>query len=65
MKPELVVHTNHVPVNQRQRLNRLAIDVLKLRDQLTRAQIRMVYDEIEKARDALSAILDRADGKNA
>jgi hypothetical protein len=59
------VHTNHVPVNQRQRLNRLAIDVLKLRDQLTRAQIRMVYDEIEKARDALSAILDRADGKNA
>ena len=32
---------------------------------LSAAEARGVYEELQKARDALSRILDRADGKNA
>jgi hypothetical protein len=39
-------------------------DVKALFD-LTRAEVRGVYSEIETARDALSRILDHADGKDA
>jgi hypothetical protein len=61
--PELV--HSEVPAHQKQRLARLMMDVLRLREQLTRAQIRSVYPELEAARDALSNLLDKADGKNA
>ena len=61
--PELV-HSK-VPEFQQQRLMRMMIDVLKLREQLTRAEIRACYDELETARDALSRLLDKADGKDA
>jgi hypothetical protein len=46
------------------RVFRLMADTLFL-SRLTPLQARAVYDEIEKARDALSRILDHADGKNA
>jgi hypothetical protein len=54
-----------MPAHQKQRLTRLMTDVLRLREQLTRAQIRTVYQELEAVRDALSNLLDKADGKNA
>lgn len=47
------------------RLIRLLADVRTLQLCLTRAKVRASYDKLEAARDALSRILDRADGKNA
>lgn len=44
------------------RLFRVLSDVSRLRE-LTRGEARTVYEELEAARDALSLILDRADGK--
>jgi hypothetical protein len=32
---------------------------------ISRAETRAVYDQIERARDALSRLLDHADGKDA
>jgi hypothetical protein len=46
------------------RVVRIRADTIKLAD-LPLAEIRSVYEQIEKARDALSRILDRADGKDA
>lgn len=46
----------------KQRVIRIQLDAHLLRH-LTLAEIKMVYSEIEAARDALSRVLDRADGK--
>jgi hypothetical protein len=46
------------------RLIRILTDIKAL-SRLTRPEVRGVYGEIEIARDALSRILDDADGKNA
>jgi hypothetical protein len=54
-----------LPVAQEQRLMRVIRDVCILRAALTRAQIRTEYATLEKARDELSRMLDKADGKNA
>lgn len=40
------------------------MDAVALR-KLSRAEVRAIYDKLETVRDALSRILDRADGKNA
>ena len=46
------------------RIIRIRADTIRLAD-LPLAEIRACYEQIEKARDALSRILDRADGKDA
>lgn len=56
-----LVHSAPSPVIQK-RLTRMMMDV-RLLATLTRAEARTLYDEIETVRDALSLILDRADGK--
>jgi len=48
----------------KRRVFRIMGDALVL-SRLTPRQVRPVYDELEKARDALSRILDHADGKDA
>ena len=47
---------------QQRRVMRLMLDVRKLLG-LSKAEIKAVYRELEAARDALSRILDRVDGK--
>jgi hypothetical protein len=47
----------------KQRVIRLETDVLMLRS-LTSAEIRGIYDHLETARDELSRLLDRANGKH-
>ena len=44
------------------RLTRVMADVVQLK-KLTPAEARAIYRELELVRDALSTILDRADGK--
>jgi hypothetical protein len=46
------------------RVTRMEMDAVALR-KLSRAEVRAIYDKLETVRDALSRILDRADGKNA
>lgn len=60
--PELV--HSELPDAELQRITRVLSDIRKLHG-LTRAQVRTVYDALEAGRDALSVILDKADGKNA
>jgi hypothetical protein len=48
----------------RKRVFRIVGDALTL-SRLSAPEIRAVYEEIERARDALSQLLDRADGKHA
>lgn len=50
------------PAELQKRLFRMLSDVSRLRE-LTRGEAQTVYSELEAARDALSLILDRADGK--
>jgi len=61
--PELV-HSELPDVTQR-RLIRIMTDVAALGQGLTLAQTKSAYCEIEAARDGLSRLLDRADGKHA
>jgi signal transduction histidine kinase len=58
-----LVHTQ-ASEDTKRRCIRLLADALVL-SRLTRAEVRAAYSEIEKARDALSRILDHADGKHA
>lgn len=44
------------------RVTRMMMDAKVLKD-LSRAEARAVYDYLEATRDALSSVLDRADGK--
>lgn len=44
-----------------QRVLRIRHDALALRETMTKAQARSAYPILEKARDDLSAVLDRAD----
>jgi hypothetical protein len=48
---------------QQQRLTRMMQDTLAL-SKLSPAEIRAAYAELETIRDALSRMLDRADGKS-
>lgn len=59
-----LVHSS-LPTAQEQRLIRVMNDVCILRAALTPAQIKTQYEALERARDALSRMLDKADGKNA
>lgn len=61
--PELV--HSELPEVQQRRVLRLLADIKILRLALTRGQTMTVYSELEAARDALSLMLDQADGKNA
>jgi hypothetical protein len=47
-----------------QRMQRMLMDVRAL-SRLTKVQAQSVHEELELVRDALSRILDRADGKHA
>lgn len=47
-----------------QRITRIMMECKVLRSKLTRGEARARYLEIEAARDTLSEILDRADGKS-
>jgi hypothetical protein len=62
MPPELIA-VQPTPALQK-RVTRIMADALVLGN-LSAAEARGVYEELQKARDALSRILDRADGKNA
>ena len=46
---------------QQQRVIRIGTDICALRDTLTRAQIRTVYDTLKEVRNALSRMLDKVD----
>ena len=61
--PIELVSIKPTPALQR-RVTRIMADTLVLLN-LSAAEARGVYEELEKARDALSRILDRADGKDA
>jgi hypothetical protein len=61
--PELI--HSELSDSDNRRLTRLLSDILALRKTLTRGQIRTAYENLEAARDAISALLDRVDGKNA
>lgn len=52
------------PIDVQIRLIRMLADALILRE-LSRAEAKAVYREIEMVRDELSKTLDRADGKHA
>lgn len=58
-----LVHSQPAPDLQK-RMTRMEIDARTL-SRLTRAEVRTIYTELEAVRDAISRILDRADGKNA
>jgi hypothetical protein len=58
-----LIHSAPPPATERQLL-RLYNDTQSLRAKLTRGEARSAYEIIERARDNLSAVLDRADGKN-
>jgi hypothetical protein len=61
--PELV--HSELPATSQQRLTRMGNDVVKLREELTLAQLRTVYEVVEAIRDELSKLLDKVDRKNA
>lgn len=61
--PELV--HSELTATQHARMLRLMNDALLLKNTMTRAQIRGVYQSMEAVRDALSTMLDKADGKDA
>jgi transcriptional regulator NrdR family protein len=61
--PELV-HSK-LPAAQAQRVTRLMMDFLRLREELTWVQVRTVYKELETVRDGISKLLDKVDGKDA
>lgn len=58
-----LVHSAPAPDIDR-RIMRLMMESKVLQSRLTRSEARARYCEIEAARDTLSAILDRADGKS-
>lgn len=58
-----LVHTQPTADTER-RCIRIMADALAL-TRVPRAELRAVYDNLERARDALSRLLDDADGKNA
>jgi hypothetical protein len=47
----------------KERITRMMQDTLRL-SKMTMPEIRAVYSELETVRDALSALLDKADGKH-
>jgi hypothetical protein len=61
--PELVY--SGLPAEQEQRLVRIYNDFCILRASLTRGQIKTQYQALERMRDELSRMLDKADGKDA
>ena len=61
--PVELVHSEPSPATEKQ-LIRLYNDTQSLRAKLNKAEARAAYVILEKARDNLSAILDRADSKN-
>lgn len=61
--PELI--HSELAVEDQQRLVRVRNDINSLKATLTRAQVRTAYGILEVMRDALSTMLDKADGKDA
>lgn len=61
--PVELIHSEPSPETERQLL-RLYNDTQSLRAKLTKAEALTAYQIIERARDNLSAVLDRADGKD-
>lgn len=57
-----LVHSEPPP-EMEQRVLRLRSDAMMLAAMMTNAQARTAYPILERARDDLSSILDRADGK--
>lgn len=62
-RPVIELQTSRPSDETIQRMTRLMLDIRHLA-QLTPPQARAVYSELEAARDALSIILDAADGKD-
>jgi hypothetical protein len=58
-----LIHSALHPQDE-QRIVRIRNDVRALEALLTRAQVRAVYQQLELARDMLSRMLDKADGKS-
>lgn len=57
------LHCSQPSADTLQRVTRIMLDIRHL-GSLTAPQARAVYEELEASRDALSQILDRADGKS-
>jgi len=62
-RPVIELHTSQPTPAIMRRLTRVMMDVVHLKE-LTAAEARALYDDLEATRDALSQILDRADGKD-
>ena len=60
--PIELIHTTLGPLTEQQ-IVRLYHDTRALRAKLTKAEALTAYEVIQHARDNLSAVLDRADGK--
>lgn len=60
-KPTLVLAASEPPPEMEQTVLRLRADALILRNTMTPAQARSAFLIVEKARDDLSAVLDRAE----
>lgn len=61
--PSIELHSSQPAPEIEKRVRRLMIDV-KMLQVLTVPETRAVYQELESARDCLSIMLDRADGKS-
>lgn len=57
-----LVYSNDTPPTTDQRILRMLSDIIVI-SALTGAEIKPYYTEIERMRDRLSSLLDRADGK--
>ena len=62
-RPAIELHSSKPRPEVNARMIRVMGDVVQLKE-LTAAEARSLYRELEATRDALSRILDRADGKN-
>ncbi len=56
------LHSSKPPPETLRRMTRVMTDVVQLK-KLSAAEARALYRDLEVTRDALSRILDRADGK--
>lgn len=61
-RPAIELHSSRPDPETKARIIRVMMDVVQLK-KLSAAEARALYRDLEVTRDALSRILDRADGK--
>jgi len=63
-RPKIELATSQPETDLQKRLLRIRTDTRELAA-LTQAEARAIYEQLEAARDMISFVLDRADGKNS